>query len=129
MVWATHRRLPLLTEALDAALAKLVADKCGEIGCRAIAVGNAADHVHTLVMLAPTTSVASVAHRLKGATSRILGMRLPEPFAWQVGYFAESVGDVAGIGRYVREQRITARARAPKAGSFSTTRRTRLAPE
>jgi len=105
MVWATHRRAPSLLETVDARLAMLVTDKCGELGCRAVAVGNAADHVHALVMLAPTASVASLAHRLKGATSRILGLQLERPFGWQEGYFAESVVDVARVARYVRGQR------------------------
>src|ERR1019366_6597142 len=105
MVWATHRRAPSLLETIDARLARLVAAKCGELGCRAVAVGNAADHVHALVVLAPTASVASLAHRLKGATSRILGMQLERPFGWQAGYFAESVVDVARVARYVRGQR------------------------
>jgi REP element-mobilizing transposase RayT len=94
-----------LDDAVDARLAMLVADKCRELGCRAVAVGNAADHVHALVMLAPTTSVASLAHRLKGSTSRILGMQLNQPFAWQAGYFAESVADVTAVARYVLAQR------------------------
>jgi len=105
MVWATLGRVPWLDETVDARLAGLVTDKCRELGCRAIAVGNAGDHVHSVVVLAPTTSVAPLAHCLKGATSRVLGMQLPEPFAWQAGYFAESVADVAAIVRYVREQR------------------------
>jgi len=100
----------LLAEGIDVTLARLVADKCLEIGCRAVAVGNAADHVHALVVLAPTMSVASLAHRVKGATSRILGQRLSEPFAWQAGYFAESVGDIAGVASYVRAQRERHRA-------------------
>ena len=116
MVWATQRRMPWLDETVDARLAGLVTDKCRELGCRSVAVGNAEDHVHTVVVLSPATSVASLAHRLKGATSRVLGIQLAAPFAWQAGYFAESVTDVAAIVRYVREQRTHHRASATPEG-------------
>jgi REP element-mobilizing transposase RayT len=97
MVWATLARAPSLIEGIDAELARIVTDKCAELGCRAVAVGNAADHVHVLLVLGPMASLASLAHRLKGASSRLLGMHLAQPFAWQPGYYAESVTEVDAV--------------------------------
>jgi putative transposase len=105
MVWATRGRFPCLHPDADPWIARWVGTKCGELGVRLLAIGNGFDHVHVLVTHPPTLSVASIAHRLKGATSHILAPRLPEGFGWQDGYFAESVDDVGRVAEYVRKQR------------------------
>ena len=58
-----------------------------------IAVGNADDHFHVVVRHPPRVSVAQIAHRLKGASSRSLHLTLSQTqgLVWQVGYWAESV--------------------------------------
>ena len=98
MVWATRDRCPWLGLDIDPWLSKQVAAKGEEIGCRVIAVGNACDHVHVLVTHPPTLAVATIAHRLKGASSRVLASQLPQGFA-------ESVSDIARAAAYVRHQR------------------------
>jgi len=104
MVWATRDRRPCLEPDIDPWLSKLIVAKCAQIGCRAIAVGNASDHVHALVTFPPTLAVASIAHRLKGASSHRLSSCLPQ-LQWQAGYFAESVSDIARAAAYVLHQR------------------------
>jgi REP element-mobilizing transposase RayT len=71
--------------------------------------GCAWDHVHTVVMLSPTVTLADLVQRMKGASAhdvnaaRMLNARL----RWQHGYWAESVGpgDVSPLVRYLRMQR------------------------
>jgi putative transposase len=79
--------------------------KCDELGGKLLAVGNASDHVHVLVAHPPAVAVATIAQRLKGASSRILAPRLPRDFGWQEGYFAESVSDLERVAAYVSRQR------------------------
>ena len=105
LVWATGGRVPWLKPEVDPWLAERITAMCDAIGCRAIAVGNASDHVHVLVAYPPTVAVSYLAHRLKGATSRVLAQLLPGGFGWQAGYFAASVDDVEGVAAYVRSQR------------------------
>jgi putative transposase len=105
MVWATRDRCPWLEASVDPVLSRLVHDKCVDMGCRAVTVGNAFDHVHALIAYPPTVSVAAIAHRIKGATGRLLALRLPPGFEWQAGYFAESVSDLAAVQHYVARQR------------------------
>lgn len=71
------------------------------------------DHVHLLLQFPPADSVSSVAHCLKGGTSRILRLEFPEleeflwgESFWADGYFAESVGQVeeAVVSAYIRAQ-------------------------
>jgi REP element-mobilizing transposase RayT len=105
LVWATRERRPWLVPEVDMRLERLLSGSCDSLGCRLLACGNASDHVHVLVTYAPTMTVAGLAHRLKGESSRALALRLPPGFQWQVGYFAESVAEVAGVVDYVRGQR------------------------
>jgi len=72
------------------------------------------DHVHLIIQTKPTDSVAEVAQRLKGGTSRVIRKEYPEleeflwgDSFWADGYFAETVGkvDEQVVRRYVREQR------------------------
>lgn len=109
LVWATRHRAPTLEPCVDGWLAALFERKARRIDCRALAAGCADDHVHVLVQYPARVSVATIAHRLKGASSRELH-RLPAPTPvvdWQVGYWAESVSprDLDALTHYIRRQR------------------------
>jgi len=71
------------------------------------------DHVHVLIQINPSDSVAGVVQILKGGTSRVIRKEFPglEEFLWgdsfwADGYFAESVGkiDVEVIRKYIKNQ-------------------------
>jgi REP element-mobilizing transposase RayT len=73
-----------------------------------IAIGGAADHVHMLVSLPPTLSVAKALQLLKGNSSKWIHETFPKmrSFEWQQGYGAFSIG-VSGIdatASYIRNQ-------------------------
>jgi putative transposase len=97
LIWSTRKRVPWLQPRFDAWLAALLERKARALDCQLVAAGNAADHVHVLVRYPPRVSVAQIAHRLKGASSRALHLTLPETqgLVWQVGYWAESVTPTA----------------------------------
>jgi len=72
------------------------------------------DHVHMLVQLDATTTVARAVQIFKGGTSYLIRREFPElqeflwgDSFWADGYFAETVGVVheEAIRRYIREQR------------------------
>ena len=72
------------------------------------------DHVHLIIQTKPEDSVAEVARRLKGGTSRVIRKEYSEleeflwgDSFWADGYFAETVGhvDEEVVRRYIREQR------------------------
>jgi len=73
-----------------------------------IAIGGVADHVHVLVSLPPTLSVAKALQLLKGNSSKWIHKTFPKmrSFEWQQGYGAFSIG-VSGIdatASYIRNQ-------------------------
>src|SRR6185312_3242864 len=101
LVWATHLRRASIRRADEAALHGLVFEAARSVRCDVLACGNASDHVHALVRLEATISIAELARRLKGRSSFIGGWRR------QRGYYAESVGeaDLEPVAHYIREQR------------------------
>lgn len=109
LVWSTHRRARWLDRSLDSRLAVLLETVAARVGCTLLAVGNAADHVHTIVRNPPTLGVADLVHRLKGASAHALRGALPSvhDHVWQAGYWAETVGphDLPALASYVRAQR------------------------
>ncbi len=70
--------------------------------------------MHLLIQLQAHDSIAEAVRILKGGTSKVIRKEYPEleeflwgDSFWQVGYFAESVGQVdeAVIKKYIDEQR------------------------
>ena len=70
------------------------------------------DHVHMLIQIHPTETVAEVVQKLKGGTSHRLRQEFPEleewiwgGSFWADGYFAETVGarSFAAVKRYIKE--------------------------
>jgi REP element-mobilizing transposase RayT len=58
----------------------------------AIAVGGISDHVHLLLQLPPTVTLAAAIQKIKANSSRWIHERTGHPFEWQEGYAAFSVG-------------------------------------
>jgi putative transposase len=108
LVWATWDRLPLVTPALQPRLYAALAAKCRELGCEPLAIGGIADHVHLLLRLATTVTVATVAKEVKGATSHLMTHEVvPDTFfKWQGAYgaFTVSKGDVPAVRAYIERQ-------------------------
>jgi len=75
---------------------------------KTLAIGGASDHVHLLLALPATTSVAKAMQLLKGNSSKWIRETFPKmgSFGWQEGYGAFSVG-VSGADAtvaYIRNQ-------------------------
>ena len=67
-------------------------------GCKALAVGGTDDHIHLLLSLHRTITVAKAVQLIKGGSSKWIHDSFPahREFVWQEGYGAFSIG-VSGI--------------------------------
>ena len=72
------------------------------------------DHVHMLIQIQPTETVAGVVQCMKGGSSRIIRTEFPEleeflwgDSFWADGYFAETIGaqTMSAIKDYIRDNR------------------------
>lgn len=106
LVWSTWDRKPLMDNQLRPWMWSAIATIAREAGCHWAVVGGVEDHVHLLCALPATLSVAELANRVKGASSRAANLRNPESLRWQGGYAAFTVSprDRDMVEAYVRNQ-------------------------
>ena len=71
-VWATWDRLPLITPAIESRVYAAVAAKAHELKCEVLAIGGIEDHVHLLVRLPTTLTIADLLKGVKGASSHFV---------------------------------------------------------
>ena len=107
-VWSTKNRECLFDLQLRERLWPYLGGIARENKMKAMAIGGAADHVHMLLSLPPTLSVAKAVQLLKGNSSKWIHATFPKlrSFEWQEGYGAFSIG-VSGIDAtvtYIRNQ-------------------------
>jgi REP element-mobilizing transposase RayT len=108
-VWATWDRLPLIVPAIEQQLYAAILAKCRELRCPPIAIGGTPDHVHLLVGLPTTITVADLVKEAKGAPSHLVTHEVTpgEFFKWQGSYgaFTVSKDGVPNVKAYIENQR------------------------
>jgi len=107
-VWSTKNRVPSLHSKLRERLWPYLGGIARENKMKALPIGGTADHVHILISLPATISVAKMVQLLKGNSSKWIHETFAEmcSFEWQEGYGAFSVG-VSAIDAtlsYIRNQ-------------------------
>ena len=108
LVWATWDRAPLITPALVRPLYRALASLAEQQGCTLIALNGMPDHVHLLLGLPTTISIADLVQRLKGTSAHFVNEQLhpAPPVRWQGSYGAYTVSrrDVTRLAEYVKRQ-------------------------
>ena len=97
-VWATKRRRPLIKSELRSRLWPCLGGIARENKMKALVVGGVEDHVHLLLLVPATLSIAKSIQLLKGSSSIWIHETFKEgwDFEWQEGYGAFRIG-VSGI--------------------------------
>jgi REP element-mobilizing transposase RayT len=107
-VFATKQRRPLIKPDLQQRLWPYLGGIARENKMKALIVGGVEDHVHVLLSIPSTLSVAKSIQLLKGNSSKWIHDTFRErwEFEWQEGYGAFSIG-VSGIAettKYIQSQ-------------------------
>jgi REP-associated tyrosine transposase len=107
-VWSTKRREPYLNSDLRERLWPYLGGIAKQNQMKALAIGGASDHVHILISVPSTLSVAKATQLLKGNSSKWIHETFPKLFSfeWQEGYGAFSIG-VSAVDEteaYIRNQ-------------------------
>lgn len=109
LVWATWDRRPLITPEIQPKIYASIQAECTQLGCEVLALGGIEDHVHLLVRLPTTVSVAELVKQVKGASSHLVSQVLDPGlgFKWQGAYgaFTLSRSHLPRIIDYVQRQR------------------------
>jgi len=108
LVFGTKGRAPLIHADIRSRLWAYLGGILGELKAPAITIGGTADHVHMLVAMASTLSVAEAMRVVKANSSRWVHETWParEGFAWQTGYgaFAVSESNRQAVTLYINSQ-------------------------
>jgi len=80
-VWATWDRSPLLVGEIEETAYAVICSQSTEMGGKVLGIGGIANHVHLLVSLPTTLSVADFVKSVKGVSSRTLNQNYGRP-AW-----------------------------------------------
>ena len=109
LVFATKHREPWLSDrGLREDLHRYLGGICQQLDCPARAVGGVADHVHILLRLSKSSSIAEVAQGLKQQSSKWIKQQDPSlrSFYWQSGYgaFSVSPSHMRQLDHYIANQ-------------------------
>ena len=109
IVWGTWDRLPLITDIIQPKLYHAIGAECTALKVEILALGGVEDHVHVLVSLPATISLAQLLKQMKGATAHLMThVVAPDQFfKWQGAYGAVSVSpdDIPAVCDYIKHQR------------------------
>ena len=107
IVYSTKEREPSIPEKLQPKLWAYMAGIAANHGMHALAIGGIEDHVHALISLPATISIANAVQVLKANSSRWINETRRTRFEWQEGYFACSVSrsHIPKVSKYIANQR------------------------
>jgi REP element-mobilizing transposase RayT len=107
IVFSPKDRMRVISEAQQPKLWAYMAGIATNHGMHALAIGGIEDHVHALVSLPATMSIAKGVQPLKANSSRWMNERRRTRFDWQEGYFACSVSrsQISRVMKYIANQR------------------------
>jgi REP element-mobilizing transposase RayT len=107
IVFSTKDRAPVIPEQFQPKLWAYMAGIATNHGMHALAIGGMDDHIHVLVSIPASLSIAKAVQLLKANSSRWINESRRDRFEWQEGYAAFSVSRsiIPRIMDYIRNQR------------------------
>jgi putative transposase len=107
-VFSTKERRPFITPALRERLWPFLGGIARKNQMTALEIGGMDDHVHILLSLSSTLSIAKALQLIKGGSSKWVHETFPEQrlFGWQENYgaFTVSVSQLDKIIKYIKGQ-------------------------
>lgn len=108
LVFSTKERRPVITPELQERLWPFVGGIARDNGIQSVIIGGVCDHVHALLCLPATMSIAKAAQLIKGGSSLWIYKTFPDQtdFKWQEKYggFSVSVSQVDTLVKYIKNQ-------------------------
>ncbi len=109
LVWGTWDGNPWIIPRIERSVYRCIVNQIKQLGCEIIAINGVADHIHLVVRLKSTVSVALLVKKAKGVSARFINefLDLDEHFKWSAGYggFTISRWDLPKIIDYVKKQK------------------------
>jgi REP element-mobilizing transposase RayT len=95
LIYSTKNREPVLTAEIEPELYAYQATLFQEMGCPAVIINGAADHVHALFRLSRTVAISELVEEVKKRSSKWIKTKGTSfaGFQWQAGYGVFSLGE------------------------------------
>ena len=105
-VFSTKQRRNLIPAEVQPDLWAFIGGVVRKNGFKALIVGGTENHVHILLSLAATVTLAKTMQLVKGASSHWMNEKFRTQFAWQEGYgaFTEGVSQQSDTIAYIKGQ-------------------------
>jgi len=108
-VFCTKYREPLIRPEFELRIWKYIGGIARSNNMNALRVGGVADHIHALISIPSTITIAKAIQLIKGGSSKWINDHFFEhrSFRWQKGYGAFSVSEsgVPSVIRYIANQK------------------------
>jgi REP-associated tyrosine transposase len=108
VIFSTKNREPLLLDDWRDELFRVMGGAANNLGCQSLIVGGMPDHVHLLIQLSRTITMADAIGKIKSTSSLWINQTHPtrSPFHWQAGYAVLSVSqsNVEAVRTYIQDQ-------------------------
>jgi len=109
LIWSTWDRQAYISQGIERRLYRNIESQARKLGCTVLALNGTCDHVHLVVELPATLTVADLVKQVKGGSSHFFNHTLQPaaPFKWQgiYGAFTISRWDLEKIILYVKRQK------------------------
>ena len=106
VIFSTKDREPLIRVEIKSELLAYLGGLTRELKGKAYGINCTNNHVHMLVSLPPSVSIADALRFIKANSSGWVREKWKKPFAWQLGYgaFSVSKSNVPGVLKYIANQ-------------------------
>jgi putative transposase len=106
LIFSTKLRKPLITAGIRSDLFAYMGGIVRELRDTALIVNGTDDHVHMLIRIRPSQSIADILRIIKANSSGWVRRRGRKQFAWQAGYgvFSVSESNVPEVTEYIAMQ-------------------------
>jgi putative transposase len=106
VIFSTKNREPVIPREIRPKLHAYIGGILENLRCPSLQTGGTADHVHTVLSLARTQSVADVVEEVKKSSSKWVKQQGVDSFFWQAGYGAFSIGEsqLPALIKYIARQ-------------------------
>jgi putative transposase len=109
LVFAVKGRQSMIVDRIESQVYSYISTVIQNRKHRVLAINGMPDHVHILIALAATQSIADLVRDIKSNSSRMINEQrlLPRRFEWQRSYavFSYSRSQVATVKRYISAQK------------------------
>jgi REP-associated tyrosine transposase len=106
LIFSTKLRQPLIAPGIRSDLFAYLGGIVRELRSTALIINGTSDHVHMLMRIRPTQSVAEIARIVKANSSGWIRKKGRKDFGWQAGYgvFSVSESNIPAVTKYIATQ-------------------------